>query len=177
MGRTEGYSDFVSVHELLHTLQYAHRGRRLYMKSSTDGESCTIWLEHIAFVTYAGYAARQPLRFQNLRLTGPWYGWHITENTSQFPDWWGVPFPDHVGEDALQQIWSTANFVQSAYRLYLASWNSDGTYPNEMLNLAECGCDPASFLETLSAEGKDYYSHNAWAIVGDIHYKIRNLIT
>mmetsp|Transcript_51408 Transcript_51408/g.51803 ORF Transcript_51408/g.51803 Transcript_51408/m.51803 type:complete len:103 (-) Transcript_51408:264-572(-) len=46
-----------------------------------------------------------------------------------------------------------------------------------MLHLAECNCDTSSILENLSAEGKDYYSHNAWAIVGDMHYKIRNLIT
>ena len=182
-----GFSEFVHCHEMLHLSQNAQRGRRLYAEHGTDGECCTVWLEHICYVTYAGYAERLPERFAGLQLYAPWNGWRVDRDLEEgfasglFPEWMRLNYPDAASAEAQQQKWHTATFVQSAYRAYTAVRNADGSYRNHLLMTTTCsvlpeGCepygDPPDFVwESLSDDNKARYNNEAYGIVFDITYR------
>jgi hypothetical protein len=185
------YSEFVHVHELTHLAQNAARGRRLYMENGWDGECCTVWFEHVSFVTYSGYVERLPQRFPGLELVAPWNGWRIDEQMENaggfgegklYPSWMKLTYPDPTGADAQEQKWSTATFVQSAYRLYTVFKDGDGNYINHLLSCFEdTGCgkyeDPGGTFAALPAELQVHYSADNYQIVMDFTYRLRNLAT
>jgi hypothetical protein len=179
---------------MLHLAQNAHYGRRLYAEHPTDGECCTLWFEHISFVAYSGYVARLPCRFNGLQLYPPWNGWRVDEkmqggvNSGRYPSWMGVDYPDVTSPEALEQKWSTATFVQSAYRAYTAIKEDDGTYRNHALLTTTCAplgtCenynDPDTVYASLPADDKALYAEDAggaYDIVFDVTYRLKNLQT
>ena len=194
------YSEFVHAHEMLHLAQNAQHGRRLYAEHGTDGECCTIWMEHIAYVTYSGYKERLPERFPGLELSPPWNGWRVDNamaangfgSSGLYPEWMRLTYPEPWTTEAQQQKWSTATFVQSAYRAYTAVRNDDGSYRNHALMTVAChdwnafpgGCaqyeEPDVVYEALSEADKVHYSEEAggsYGIVFDITYRLKNLAT
>lgn len=183
------FSRFEVAHEMIHLRQNAHAGRRLYMQHADDGECCTLNFEHMAYVTYFGYVTRLPMRFQNIDLFPPWNGWRIDEDLATgfqngwIPSWWNIDYPDLLSENALRQRWHVATYVQSAYRLYTAV-KPESSYRNHALLSFTCILDnscstvyePSVVWALLSDAQKAYYSFE-YAIVFDITYRLKNLVT
>lgn len=127
--------------------------------TGVDGECCTLWLEHVSFVHYSGYAERLPQRFRNALLVAPWGGWRVDEAVVAkgvlYPAWMQLAYPPAgsgcaraagnpsvcvSGTDAQQLKWHVATFVQSAYRAYTAIRGADGTsFRNLLQESNDCG--------------------------------------
>jgi len=190
-----GYgSEFVHDHEMLHMAQYAHKGRRLFMEHPKDGECCTLWFEHISYVTYSGYIERLPHRFEGLELIAPWHGWRVDTQMEGaggfgsgklYPSFMALTYPSLQSADALLQKFHTATFVQSAYRLYTAVKDDSGGYRNHLLLTTNCDgddCaqydDPNVVYEALSEADKAHYNtpeEDRYQIIFDVTYRLRNL--